>query len=122
MAEPFQHISGAAVKVLARLAAKKAVKAEIKASGKRALVSAGEIMARTNVYLANNPQLYEQAMATAWAIAAKDQQGRLNAALFDDYRRKPRKRRPVNQVATNRALKSLEFSIQLVRFSEARAY
>jgi hypothetical protein len=96
MAEPFQHISGAAVKVLARIAAKKAIKAEIKASGNRALVSAGEIMARTNAYLANNPQLYEQAMAQAWAIAAKDQQGRLNSILFDDYRRKPRKRRSVS--------------------------
>jgi hypothetical protein len=95
MAEPFQHISGAAVKVLARLAARKAVKAEIKTSGNRALVSPGEMMARTNAYLANNPQLYEQAMAQAWAIAAKDQQGRLNSVLFDDYRRKPRMRRSV---------------------------
>ena len=94
MAEPFQHISGAAVKVLARIAAKKAVKAEIKASGNRALVPAGEIEQRSRAYLTNNPQLYEQAMAQAWAIAAKDQQGRLNAVLFDDYRRGKRKPRP----------------------------
>jgi hypothetical protein len=34
-------------------------------------------------------------MATAWAIAAKDQQGRINAVLFDDDRRGWRKpRRP----------------------------
>ena len=93
MAEPFQHISGAAVKVLARIAARKAVKAEIRASGNRALVPPGEILARTNAYLANNPQLYEQAMAQAWALAAKDHQGRLNAVLFDDYRRGKRKPR-----------------------------
>ena len=92
----FQHISGAAVKVLARVAAKKAVKAEIWASGNRpAQMPAGELLDLTRAYLANHPELYEQAMAKAWAIAAKDHQGRLNAVLFDDYRRKPRKRRSV---------------------------
>jgi|SRR5262249_4603252 len=97
------HISGAAVKVIARLAARKAVKEQLRANGIRRPVPHREIVRATNAYLAANPQLYEQAMAQAWAIAAKDQQGRLNAVLFDDYRRGWRKpRRPV-------ALKRLRF-------------
>ena len=87
MAEPFQHISGVAIKVLARIAARKAVVEQLRANGIRRPVPHREIVRATNAYLANNPQLYEQAMATAWAMAAKDQQGRINAALFDDDRR-----------------------------------
>jgi len=82
MATEFQHISGVAVKVLARIAARKAVKAEIRASGNRpAQVPAGEMLDLTKAYLANHPELYEQAMAQAWALAAKDHQGWLNSVL-----------------------------------------
>jgi hypothetical protein len=96
MADQFQHISGVAVKVLARLAARKAVKAELKAKAVRGVVPHREIVRATNAHLAANPRLYEQALATAWELSVRDQQGRINAVLFDDYRRGFRKpRRPV---------------------------
>jgi hypothetical protein len=97
MANQFQHISGVAVKVLARLAARKAVKEQLRQQGVRGVVSHREIVRASNAYLAANPRLYEEALATAWAMAAKDQQGRINAVLFDDDRRGFRKpRRPVS--------------------------
>jgi hypothetical protein len=50
-----------AVKVLARLAAKKAVGAELRAKGVRVtLVRPAEIGAQANAYLAANPQLYDE--------------------------------------------------------------
>ena len=93
MADQFQHISGVAVKVLARLAAKKAVKEELRKQGIRGVVPHREIVQATKAHLEAHPELYEQALATAWALAAKDQQGRINAVLFDDDRRGFRKPR-----------------------------
>ena len=56
MANSFEHISIGAVKVLARLAAKKAVQAELKAQGVRVtLVRPAEINAQATIYLANQP-------------------------------------------------------------------
>jgi len=56
MANSFEHISITAVKVLARLAAKKAVEAELRAKGVRVtLVKPAEISAQANAYLAANP-------------------------------------------------------------------
>ena len=97
-AKSFEHIPGFAINVLARLEAKKAVKEQLRARGIRlTYVPAREIVARTKAHLEAHPELYEEAMATAWALAAKDQQGRINAVLFDDDRRGWRKlRRPVS--------------------------
>ena len=83
MTQPFQHISGVAVKVLARLAARKAVKEQLRANGIRRPVPHREIV----------PQLYEQALATAWELSVRDQSERINAVLFDDNRRGWRKPR-----------------------------
>ena len=81
-------------------------------------------MAQTKAYLAAHPELYETAMATAWAIAAKDQQGRINAVLFDDDRRgwrKPR-RHVLEQITPKWLLKSLRFSVQPEVIWGPRAY
>jgi hypothetical protein len=58
-ANSFEHISIMAVKVLARLAAKKAVQAELKDAGVRVtLVKPVEIRERAAAYLLNHPELY----------------------------------------------------------------
>jgi hypothetical protein len=66
MANSFEHISILAVKVLARLAAKKAVQAELKAQGVRVtLVRPVEISERAAAYLLNHPELNERAREQA---------------------------------------------------------
>ena len=66
MANSFEHISIHAVKVLARLAAKKAVEAELRAKGVRVtLVKPAEISAQVQVYLANHPELIDEAKERA---------------------------------------------------------
>jgi hypothetical protein len=79
-------------------------------------------VAASNAYLAANPQLYEAALRTAWELAIRDQQGRLDAVLFDDDRRSRRKPRPPHQITAQGALKSLRFSVQPEVISDARAY
>ena len=91
-ANAFQQLGAVAVDVLARLAAKKAVQAELRASGNRALVRHREIVARSKVYLAEHPELREQAMASAWKLGMDKE--RINATVFDDDRRVWRKPRP----------------------------
>ena len=64
MANSFEHISITAVKVLARLAAKKAVEAELRAKGIRVtLVKPAEITAQAQVYLQSHPELIDEAKA-----------------------------------------------------------
>jgi len=111
MADQFQHISGVAVKVLARLAARKAVKAELKAKAVRGVVPHREIVRATNAHLAANPRLYEQALATAWELSVRDQSGRINSAIFDDDRKGWRK--PRHQITRKRALKTLQKNYNL---------
>jgi hypothetical protein len=91
MAEPFQHISGAAVRVLARLAAKKQLTEQLRAQGVRQPLPR---QSAVSDYLAEHPQLYEQALATAWELSVRSQSARINAAIFDDDRRVWRKPRP----------------------------
>jgi hypothetical protein len=60
--EPFQPVSRSAVCILARLAAKRAVEAELKAKGVRvALIRPAEIKDRASVYLDAHPELYREA-------------------------------------------------------------
>jgi hypothetical protein len=66
MANSFEHISITAVKVLARLAAKKAVQAELKDAGVRvSLVRPAEISERAAKYLLNHPELNARARVQA---------------------------------------------------------
>jgi hypothetical protein len=59
--DTFQPISASAVHVLARLAARKAVKEQLRADGVRVtLVGPAEISARAQAYLTDHPELYRQ--------------------------------------------------------------
>ena len=72
MANSFEHITIGAVKVLARLAAKKAVQAELRSKGVRVtLVRPAEISAQAGEYLANHPELYQLALERAQRMTAE---------------------------------------------------
>jgi hypothetical protein len=64
--DTFQPISASAVHVLARMAARRAVQDELRSQGVRvSLVKPAEISARAQVYLADHPELYRQALERA---------------------------------------------------------
>jgi hypothetical protein len=70
--DTFQPISASAVHVLARLAARRAVQAELRAAGIRvSLVRPAEISARAQVYLQAHPELYQQALERAKRMTAE---------------------------------------------------
>ena len=74
------HISICAVKVLARLAAKKAVEAELRAQGVRTtLVKPAELTVQANAYLAPNPQLYDEARERAARLGMYEKPRRRSA-------------------------------------------
>jgi hypothetical protein len=67
----FQPISATAVHVLARLAARRAVTAELRAQGVRvSLVKPAEISAKAQVYLQAHPELYVAALERAKHMTA----------------------------------------------------
>jgi hypothetical protein len=64
--EPFQPISRSAICSLARLAAKRAVTEQLRSEGVRvSLVPPRDISAKAQVYLADHPELYQQAVERA---------------------------------------------------------
>jgi hypothetical protein len=64
--DTFKPISHHAVNALARLAARRAVVAELRDQGHRVgMLKASTISAKANEYLAQHPELYAQAHATA---------------------------------------------------------
>ena len=64
--DTFQPISASAVHVLARLAARKAVKEQLRADGVRpTLVKPAEISAKAQSYLSQHPELYREALERA---------------------------------------------------------
>jgi hypothetical protein len=71
-ANSFQHVSITAVKVLARLAAKKAVQANLRDEGVRITTYPyAELMRQAGEYLANHPELYQQALERAQRMTAE---------------------------------------------------
>jgi hypothetical protein len=81
MANSFEHVSISAVKVLARLAAKRAVETELRAKGVRVtLVRPAEISAQANAYLAANPQLYDEARERAARLGMYEKPRRRRSA------------------------------------------
>jgi len=69
--DTFPPISALALHVLARLAAKKAIVEQLRNERRRVtLIPPREINPKVRAYLQAHPELYEQAVATAWAIAA----------------------------------------------------
>ena len=85
-AKAFQSIGSAAIKVLARLEARKAAKEQFRAQGIRTYRHV-ELLRQASEYLAQHPELYEVALARAWQMGMDRE--RVNAAW-----RKPR--RPVS--------------------------
>jgi hypothetical protein len=70
-ANSFQHIQISAVKVLARLAAKRAVQAKLKDQGVRVTTFPyAELMRQAAEYLANHPELYVAAHERAKRMTA----------------------------------------------------
>jgi hypothetical protein len=71
-ANPFSPIGISAVKVLARLAAKRAVQNELRDQGVRiSLYPYADLMRRTAEYLAAHPELYQQALERAQRMTAE---------------------------------------------------
>ena len=76
MANSFERVSISAVKVLARLAARKAVETELRAKGIRVtLVKPAEITAQAQVYLQSHPELIDEAKARALRLGMFEKRG-----------------------------------------------
>jgi len=71
------------------IAARKAVKERLRQQGVKFYKHA-DMLRQASEYLDQHPELYEQALARAWEMGVMEQSERLNAALFDDDRRKAR--------------------------------
>ena len=83
--DTFQPVSAQAVFILARLAAKKAVKEQLRNEGRRmTLVYPAEITAKANEYLALHPELYDEARERAHRLGMfeKPQRRRRNPAVL----------------------------------------
>jgi hypothetical protein len=82
-AKSFSHIGNHAINVLARLATKKAVQEQLRADGVRVtLVRPAEISAKAQVYLADHPELYQEALERALRIGADQAASAGNGALI----------------------------------------
>jgi hypothetical protein len=69
----FRPISASAVHVLARLAARKAVQEELRSQGVRvSLVKPADISAKAQVYLADHPELFKEALERAQRLRLYD--------------------------------------------------
>jgi hypothetical protein len=91
MAKSFKPIGTHAVNVLARLAAKNAVKQELRDCAIcPSSVKPAEISAKAQVYLQAHPELYEEALQRAWRLGLLGEVERIDQAVFDDERRNPR--------------------------------
>ena len=65
-ASQFKLVGAVAVKVLARIAARNVVKAQLRGQGLRvSRISHAEIMSRASAYLADHPELYREALERA---------------------------------------------------------
>jgi hypothetical protein len=74
-ANQFKLVGAVAVKVLARLAARNAVKAQLRGQGVRVShVPHVEIVARASAYLSDHPELYAEALERAQHLGMIEQQ------------------------------------------------
>jgi hypothetical protein len=75
--DSFQPISASAVHVLARLAAQRAVQDELRSQGVRvSLVKPADISAKAQVYLADHPELYREALERAQRLGLYEKRRR----------------------------------------------
>ena len=82
MANSSSHLGAAAIKVLARQAAIRAVKCELQRRG-IAHVPMRDIHICADEYLRRHPELIPQTMQRVWHWQIKAERERLEAALFD---------------------------------------
>jgi hypothetical protein len=88
------------------------VKEQLRDQGVRvSLVPIREITERAQQYLAEHPELFDQARERA-----------LRLGMIAPPMVTPDADLPVNQITQSRALKRLNFLVQLLRFSVPRAY
>jgi len=101
-AKSFSHIGNHAVHVLARLAARNIVKDQLRNQGVRlSLVPIRDIHAQAQEYLRQHPELY---------VVARERALRMGMIEL------------TKQITQSRALKRLNFFLQLLRFSGSGAY
>jgi hypothetical protein len=80
--DTFQPISASAVHVLARLQARKAVQQEMRSQGVRvSLVKPADISAKAQVYLADHPELYQEALERAQRLGMYEKPRRLRSPI-----------------------------------------
>ena len=92
----FQPVSATAVHVLARLAARKAVTEQLRAEGVRvSLAKPAEISARAQVYLADHPGLYREALERAQRLGLYEKRRRRRT--MDAISTPPRPRRIIER-------------------------
>src|SRR5215469_1511256 len=103
------HSANHAINYCARSIAKNAVKEQLRDQGVRlSLVPIREITEKAQEYLANHPELYEQALERTRQLGMIDLQPPM---VTPDA-----KRSVARQVAQKWALKRLSFLVQLLRF------
>ena len=83
--DTFLPVSASAVHVLARMAARRAVQEELRSQGARvSLVKPAEISAKAQVYLAEHPELYREALERAQRLGMFEKpKRRLKSAVLD---------------------------------------
>jgi hypothetical protein len=85
LSEPFQKLSVHAVNVLARLAAKREVKAALAGEGRRlSMVRHSEIMERALALLDANPKLYDEARALAQRLGMYERPSRRRHSVVEN--------------------------------------
>jgi hypothetical protein len=82
--DTFQPVSASAVHVLARMAARRAVQEQLRADGVRvSLVKPAEISAKAQVYLAEHPELYREALERAQRMGMYERRRRRNQLAME---------------------------------------
>jgi hypothetical protein len=80
--DTFQPVSASAVHVLARMAARRGITEQLRADGVRvSLDKSAEISARAQVYLADHPELYREALERAQRLGMYEKRRRKSARL-----------------------------------------
>ena len=109
------HSANHAINYCARSIAKNAVKEQLRDQGVRvSLVPIREITEKAQQYLADHPELYEQALERARQLGMIE--------IREPIVTPDAKRSVGRQIAQKRALKRLSFFPQLLRFSGSSAH
>jgi hypothetical protein len=83
-----EHIGPYAIKIIARLEARKAVKERMRLQGIKHYRHV-DMLREASEYLSQHPELFEVALARAWELSVAEQAERIDKTNYDDQRRKP---------------------------------